>query len=371
MTEQELLTLNEKIEKLDEEAMEAARARQEKLAKPPGSLGVLEEISIQMAGITGQVKNTIEKTCVLVMCADNGVVEEKVASTPQSVTLAQTINFTRRLTGIGALAESFGSELLIVDVGINGTVPENLYTEVPFANTRSIVNRSIARGTKNLAKEAAMTRAQALEAIQIGIEMAWAIDAADIDLMGIGEMGIGNTTTSAALLCALTSHTAEETVGRGGGLDDTHLCRKKEIVQAAADRCEGKDVLGILAEVGGFDIAAMAGAFIGAALHKIPVVIDGYISVVAALVASHLAPACKQYMFASHQSCEQGYRLAIKELGLSPFLQLQMRLGEGTGCPLAFKIIEGACGVMNRMATFEEAQIDDGYLEELRKGNCF
>ncbi len=371
MTEKELKQVSGSIGDLDEKAMEAARQRQESLAKPPGSLGILEDISVQMAGITGQVKNEIHKTCVVVMCADNGVVEENIASAPQSVTLAQTINFTRRLTGVGALAEGFGSDLLIVDVGINGDVPDNLYTQEPFSDTHKIVNRRIARGTRNLAKEPAMTKQQALQAIGIGLEMADAVKQAGYSAFGIGEMGIGNTTTSAAILSAVTGHPASRTVGKGGGIVEDSFIHKQEIVEAVRNRCQGKDMLAILAEAGGFDIAAMAGAFIGAAVNRLPVVIDGYISAVAALVASKLAPACVPYMFASHQSYEQGYELAMQELGLSPFLCLRMRLGEGSGCPLAFQIMQGACHVMNNMATFEEAQINDDYLEEIRKGDCF
>lgn len=371
MTEQELRNMIESIEDLDQNAMDAARERQEALAKPPGSLGILEDISVQMAGVTGNIKNQIEKTCVVVMCADNGVVAENIASAPQSVTLAQTINFTRRLTGVGALAESFDSELLIVDVGINGAVPEGLYIQEPLKDTHKIVNRRIANGTRNLAYESAMTKEQVLKAIEIGIEMVAAVKDHGYSIFGVGEMGIGNTTTSAAILSALIGEPASKTVGKGGGITDGSFARKLEIVEDAFQRCKNKDVLEVLTEVGGFDIAAMAGAFIGAAIYKLPVVIDGYISVVSALVASRLAPACVQYMFASHKSYEQGYNLAIDALGIQPYLHLKMRLGEGSGCPLAFKIIEGACGVMNRMATFAEAEINDDYLEEIRKGDCF
>ena len=371
MTVQELQERILQIKPLDEKAMEEAKVRQDALAKPPGSLWILEDISIQMAGITGSVKNEIKKHCVVVMCADNGVVEENIASAPQSVTLAQTINFTRRLTGVGALAESFDSDLLIVDVGINGKVPEGLYTEEPFSDTHKIVNRRIADGTKNLAKEDAMSREQALRAIEIGLEMAEAVKEGGYSVFGIGEMGIGNTTTSAAILSAVTGQPAAKTVGKGGGIVDSSFAHKKEIVDKALEKCGGKDILTILSQVGGFDIAAMAGAFIGAAIHRIPVVIDGYISAVAALTAAELAPACKSYMFASHKSYEQGYNMAIEALGLTPYLHMKMRLGEGSGCPLAFKIMEGACGVMNRMATFAEAEINDDYLEEIRKGDCF
>ncbi|MEG0829450.1 MAG: nicotinate-nucleotide--dimethylbenzimidazole phosphoribosyltransferase [Anaerovoracaceae bacterium] len=371
MTKQELFNQIEKIKPLDKSIMEKAQARQDSLAKPPGSLGVLEDISVKMAGITGQIKNKVNKTCVVVMCADNGVVEEGIASAPQSVTLAQTINFTRRLTGVGTLAKQFDSELLIVDVGINGIIPKNLYTDTPFSDTHKIVNRRIQNGTGNLDKEDAMTKEQALEAIHIGIEMAKAVKTEGYDIFGIGEMGIGNTTTSAVILSALTSTSAEETVGRGGGVTDDGFKRKQEVVAHGLDSVKGDDPLDILAKVGGFDIGAMTGAFLGAAIYGIPVVIDGYISVVAALLACTIAPGAKDYMFASHESFEQGYKIAIKALGLEPFLGLKMRLGEGSGCPIAFKVIEGACGVMNNMATFSEAEINDDYLEEIRKGDCF
>lgn len=371
MTYEELQRQINRIEPLDREAMEAAQARQASLAKPPGSLGLLEDMSVQIAGITGQVKNSIDKHCVVVMCADNGVVEEGVSCTPQSVTLAQTINFTRRLTGVGALAKNFGSDLLIVDMGINGEVPAGLYVDEPFSDTYKIVDRSIAKGTKNLAKEDAMTRQEALRALEVGLEMAAAVKANGYDVFGIGEMGIGNTTTSACILSALTDFTSEETAGKGGGLMDDAFEKKKKIIDQAAKNCRGLDVIDVLAKVGGFDIAAMAGAFIGAAINRLPVVIDGYISIVAALVAAKIAPACRDYMFASHVSYEQGYNVALKELGLKAYLQMGMRLGEGSGCPLAFKIMEGACGVMNNMATFEEAEINDDYLEEIRKGDHF
>ena len=371
MTYEELQKVIESIEGLDEEAGEKAADRQAALAKPPGSLGLLEDISVQMAGITGKVKNEIRKSCVVVMCADNGVAEEGISSAPQSVTLAQTINFTRRLTGVGALCEGFGSNLLIIDVGIKGKVPEGLYTREMFSDTYKVVDRKIASGTKNLAREDAMTGEQALKAVEIGLEAAEAVKREGCQIFGIGEMGIGNTTTSAAVLSAITGKPAAVTVGRGGGITDESLDRKRQIVDAAMRKSGGQAILSVLAQSGGFDLAAMAGAFIGAAVQRLPVVIDGYISAVAALAAARLAPGCEAYMFASHKSCEPGYDLAIEALGLKPYLQLDMRLGEGSGCPLAFKIIEGACNAMNRMATFEEAQINDDYLEEIRKGGCF
>lgn len=388
--ERELFAVAASISQLDGKAMQKARERQESLAKPPGSLGGLEEISVKLAGITGEVINSIDKSCVVVLCADNGVVEEGVASTPQSVTMAQTINFTRRLTGVGALAESFGSDLLIVDMGINGRIPDELYDDIPLRNTHKIVNRRIRPGTDNLAKGPAMTRQEAVRCIMTGIEMAKAVKAESFDILGVGEMGIGNTTTSAAVLSAITGKDSSFTCGRGGGLNDKGYAGKQQIVDSvsseyrawggileqvasgslsqedAADRC-----IDILARMGGFDICAMAGVFIGAAAERIPAVIDGYISVVAALAAVVIAPGAADYMFASHKSFEKGYMLAVEALGLEPFLALGMRLGEGSGCPIAFDVIRGACDVMKNMATFEEAEINDDYLEEIRKGDCF
>lgn len=391
----DLLQTAENMQPLEEQAMADAKARQASLAKPPGSLGKLEDISVKMAGITGKVINSIDRSCVIVMCADNGVVAEGISSAPQSVTMAQTINFTRRLTGVGALAESFGSELLIVDLGISGSIPQELYDSKPLKDTHKIVNRRIRQmdgngsgETGNIAKEPAMTREEALKCIETGMEMADAVRDAGFDIVGIGEMGIGNTTTSAAVLSALTGLDAEYTCGKGGGIVDAAFARKKEIVNAVSRKyreeaaesgksgtTDGETDIGrtldILAAMGGFDICAMTGAFIGAAKNRMPAVIDGYISVVAALAAYTIAPQTVGYMFASHKSWEQGYSIGIEALGLEPFLDLNMRLGEGSGCPIAFNVIKGACDVMADMATFEEAEINDDYLEEIRKGNCF
>ncbi len=385
MTKETFFAQINEIEPADAAAMEEAAERQAKLAKPPGSLGVLEELAIKMAGITGRVKNTIDKTCVAVMCADNGVAEEGVASAPQSVTRAQTINFTRRLTGVGALAESFGSELLIVDLGVKDPIPQELYINNPLEDTHKIVDRRMRAGTWNIAKGPAMAFAEALQCIETGMEMANALKEAGYDLIGAGEMGIGNTTTSAAVLSALTGLDAEETCGRGGGVNDAGFLKKKEIVDAVSQPYRSTEfgesldtltdvrnaVLEILATVGGFDICAMTGLYLGAARNQLPVVIDGYISAVAALAAYMMAPDCVSYMFASHKSWEKGYMHAMNHLGLRPFLDLDMRLGEGSGCPIAFEVLRGACDVMCHMATFEEAEINDDYLDEIREGDCF
>ena len=373
--EKELFREIGKIDDLNEDAMKAAKIRQDQLAKVPGSLGYLEDISIQMAGITGKVKNDVSKQCIAIMCADNGVVEEGVASAPQSVTLSQTINFTRRFTGVSSMAKHFGMDVLVVDVGVKMDIPRQLSTD--FMLTRDddipvkIVNRKVANGTGNIAKEAAMTREEAVRAIIFGIETAKAAWRADVDLLGIGEMGIGNTTTGAAVLSALTGKRAAETVGRGGGLNDEGLAKKLKIVDDAVNRCSKSDPIDILVQVGGFDICAMVGAYLGCGMFKVPVVIDGFISIVAACVATELNPKAKQYMFASHKSYERGYEVAMDYIGLRPMFDLGMRLGEGSGCPIAFKIIETACATMSLMSTLEEGAIDGAYLDEIREGNLF
>ena len=381
MDRKELLDKINSIKPADRQAILKAEARQASLAKPPGSLGGLEDMSVRIAGMTGRVINRIGRGCVAVFCADNGVAREGVSSAPQSVTRAQTINFTRRLTGVGALAGSYGSELLIVDMGVKDEIPKELYTDVPLEDTHKIVDRRLRPSgqTDNIAEGPAMTEEEALKAIETGIEMADAIAEGDFSIMGAGEMGIGNTTTSAALLSAITGRPAEDTSGRGGGVNDEGLARKKEIIDAvSADFREYGGILSApeedragliidaLVRMGGFDICAMTGAYLGAAANRMPIVIDGYISVVAALTAYVLAPASADYMIASHKSYEKGYLLAIDTLGLKPFLFLDMRLGEGSGCPVTFSIVRGACDVMANMATFEEAEINDDYLEEIR-----
>lgn len=379
MKEKELLELIGAIKDLDREAMAEARKREDSLAKPPGSLGRLEDIAVQLSGISGKLHNYADKSCVAVMCSDNGVVEEGVSSAPQFVTLAQTINFTRRLTGVGTLAKYFDSDLLVVDMGINADLPRELLVKEALESagaeirvTNKIVDRKIRKSTYNLAKEPAMSREEAVEAICVGIEMAREIKKAGYTIWGIGEMGIGNTTTSSAVLSALTGLPASETVGKGGGITDASFARKKEIVDRVVERYGYRgqadiDVIDVLSKAGGFDVAAMAGAFLGAAIYRLPVVIDGFISVVAALAAARIAPPAREFMIASHVSKEQGYSRALGALGLPPMLNLDLRLGEGSGCPLAFQIIRGACAIMNHMATFAEAEINDDYLEEIRK----
>ncbi len=356
MTLQQLLAA---VSPPDQQAMRAARQRQAQLAKPPGSLGRLEELSVQLAGITGESLPWPKRKRLLVFAADNGVVAEGVSSAPQSVTAAQTVNLTRGKTGAAVLCRHFGCEITVCDVGVNADITEP-----------RVLNRKIAYGTQNIACGDAMTTEQALRAICTGAELAMQADA---DVLGVGEMGIGNTTTASAVLAVLLDADAQAVTGRGGGITDASYRKKLEIIRNAAARARAKrgDAVQVLAAVGGFDIAAMCGAFLGAAAAHRPVVIDGFISAVAALCACRLCPHMAGYLIPSHASYEIGYRLAMDAMGLQPLFSLGMRLGEGSGCPLAFQVLDAACAILRDMATFEQAGIDDGYLDEIRCGESF
>lgn len=347
------------VQPLDQKAMLAAEAHQARLAKPPGSLRRLEELSVQLAGITGKVHNELPRKQLLVFAADNGVVAEGVSSAPQSVTMQQTINLTRGKTGAAVLAKRFGCGLTVCDVGVNADLCES-----------AVLNRKIAYGTQNICAGPAMTREQALQAILTGAVVAENVDA---DAVGIGEMGIGNTTTSSAVLAVLLGADVDKATGRGGGITEESFRKKKAVIRTAiaVNRPNRDDVIDVLAKVGGFDLAAMCGAFLGAAASRRAAVVDGFISAVAALCAVRLCPLVRGYLIPSHASFEIGYRLAMEELALRPLFDLGMRLGEGSGCPLAFQVLDAACAVMNNMASFDEAGINDDYLDEIRQGNQF
>lgn len=355
----ELDALVRAVAPLDRGTMTAAEVYQARLAKPPGSLGRLEEISIQLAGITGRVHNALNKKQLLVFAADNGVVAEGVSSTPQSVTKQQTINLTRGKTGAAVLAKHFGCGLTVCDVGVNADIYES-----------TVLNRKIAYGTQNICTGPAMTREQTLQAILTGAEIARTVDA---DVIGVGEMGIGNTTTSSAVLAVLLGADVEAVTGRGGGITEESFRKKKAVIRTAIEvnRPDRDDVVGVLSKVGGFDLAAMCGAFLGAAAARRPAVIDGLISAAAALCAVRLCPNVRGYLVPSHASFEIGYRLAMEAMDLRPLFDLGMRLGEGSGCPLAFQVLDAACAVINDMATFDEAGINDDYLDEIRRGDQF
>lgn len=357
--QKELDALVREVLPLDRSAMTAEEEYQARLAKPPGSLGRLEEISIQLAGITGRVHNALNKKQLLVFAADNGVVAEGVSSAPQSVTKQQTINLMRGKTGAAVLAKHFGCGLTVCDVGVNADIYES-----------AVLNRKIAYGTQNICTGPTMTREQTLQAILTGAEIARTVDA---DVIGVGEMGIGNTTTSSAVLAVLLGADVEAVTGRGGGITEESFRKKKAVIRTAIEvnRPDRDDVVGVLSKVGGFDLAAMCGAFLGAAAARRPAVIDGLISAAAALCAVRLCPNVRGYLVPSHASFEIGYRLAMEAMDLCPLFDLGMRLGEGSGCPLAFQVLDAACAVINDMATFDEAGINDDYLDEIRRGDQF
>ena len=333
MTRQELTAYIESILPADREAMDAARRRQAELAKPPGSLGALEDMSVRLAGVLRTARPEVRRCRVTVLAADNGVVAEGVSCAPQSVTVQQAVNMTRHKTGMSALAAYFGDDVQVVDVGIRTPVP-----------CPQVLDRKIRFSTGDIAVEPAMTGQQTLDALAVGLDLARQAKAEGIDAVGVGEMGIGNTTTSAAVLAALTGASVEEVTGRGGGLTDRGFATKKHVLRQALalHRPDAGDPIGVLAAVGGLDIAAMTGLFLGCAHEGLAAAVDGYISIVAALCAVRLSP-----------------------------LLLGMRLGEGSGCPLLFRVMQGACAVLNHMATFPEAAIEDGYLAPIREGDAF
>ncbi len=353
----EVFSFINNIEGVNEKAKETARERMNILAKPLGSLGKLEELAIKLSGITGKVKNRIDKKCIIILSSDNGVVEEGVASSPQYVTLAQTINFSKGLTGVAVLAKENSTDLIVVDIGVNCD------GEIPGA-----INKKIRKGTYNIAKGEAMSYEEALKAIYIGIDLVRDVKEKGYDILGVGEMGIGNTTTSSAVLASLVDCEIDEVVGKGAGLTDEAFILKKKVVKKAIEinKPNREDPIDVIAKVGGFDLAGMVGVYLGAAYYKLPIVIDGFISVVAALVATKLCSKVKDYLIPSHVSKEIGYSIAINNIGLEPMLNLDMRLGEGSGCPIAFSIVNYACAIMNNMATFHEAEIDPSYLSKIK-----
>lgn len=346
------------IEPLDKEAMKKAWNRLDNLTKPIGSLGELENIIAKMAGITGKVHNKINKKTVVIMCGDNGVVEEDVTNCSKSVTATVTNNFTKEITGVYVLAKFAGSDITIVDVGVDAEF-----------NNPKIINRKIAYGTMNMMKGPAMTTEQTIKAIEVGIETIDDLVSKGYDLFGTGEMGVGNTTTSAAILSVFSGLQVDMSVGKGSGITEEQFINKKRVVKKAIEvnKPDKNDAIDVLTKVGGLDIAALCGCFLAAAKNRVPIVIDGFIASAAAMCAYKLNPLVKEYIFPSHLSAEPGAAFAMDEIGLKPMLNLNMRLGEGSGCPLAFNIIEAALFTMDNMGTFEEATLHNETYIDIRK----
>lgn len=340
------------IKPLDEKAMAAARSRQDNLTKPAGSLGRLEELSIQLAGIQGKARPGVEKKAVITMAADHGVVDEKVGNWPREVTAQMVHNFLRGGAGINALARQAGARIVFVDMGVASDLKPH---------TKLIV-RKVDYGTRNMCLGPAMTAAQAAQAIEAGIEIIKGETEKGLDIVGTGDMGIGNTTSSSAIFAALSGKKVAEVTGRGTGLSDEQLAHKIDVIKRAlaVNKPDPSKPLDVLAKVGGFEIGGLAGVILGAAAGRIPVVIDGFISGAAALIATSLAPLVKNYIIAAHCSAEAGHAAMLKYLGLKPLVNLDMRLGEGTGAAIGIILAEAAVRTLNEMATFAEAGVSEG-----------
>lgn len=339
------------IPPLDTTSAEQARARQQQLTKPAGALGLLEPLSIQLAGITAQARPRFQQKGVIIMAADHGVALEGVSAYPAEVTPQMVLNFLAGGAAVNVLARQANATVTVVDIGVN----------YDFQNAPGMLHRKIARGSANLLKGPAMTRAQTERAIQTGIEVAQAQVVAGLDLLATGEMGIGNTTPSAAITAVLTGLPVREVTGRGTGIDEAGFERKVAVIDQAiaVNRPDPADPLGVLASLGGLEIAGLVGVIFGAAARRVPVVVDGFISGAAALAAVEILPAVKPYLIPSHQSQEIGQRAIWNKLGLRPLLDLNLRLGEGTGAVLAFHLIEAAARTLDEMATFGEAGVSD------------
>ncbi len=346
------------IKPLDESARAAARVRQDSLIKPIGSLGKLEELSIRLAGIMGDFSASFEKKAIVIMCADNGVYDEGVSLAPQVVTLMQSTHFQTGITGVGVLSKLSHSDLVVVDIGINSDTKSGRF-----------LDRKIRKGTHNLANQPAMSREEALRAIDIGFNEVRKLHETGYSVVGTGEMGLGNTTTSSLVLMALTGCSVEETTGKGAGLTEEAFEHKKAVVRKAFElhQPSADDPIGVLEKVGGFDIAGLVGVYLGAAYFRMPVVIDGVISAAAALLAFHLCGKTRNFMIPSHCSEEPGYAVAMKTLGMEPYFNLGMRLGEGSGCPLTFLLIDAAQMIINDMATFDQVAMDNSKMVDIRK----
>ncbi len=340
------------IEPLDEAVMAETQQRLDNLTKPPGSLGVLETIARQIAGITGQVMPPLPRKGIILMAGDHGVVAEGVSAFPQEVTPQMVYNFANGGAAINVLARHAGATLCMVDVGVARDLPD-----LP-----GLVKRKVAYGTRNMARGPAMTVDEAVAALEVGIDMANEQVNQGVSLVALGDMGIGNTTPSAALLAAFEGVPAEEAVGRGTGVNDDGLQRKIEAIKRAlaVNQPDPDKPLEVLAKVGGLEIAGLAGVVLGAAARRVPVLVDGFISGAAALVATKLAPMARHYLIGSHLSVEPGHKKMLEAMGIKATLLMDMRLGEGTGAALAMLMVDAALKILHEMATFEDAGVSRG-----------
>lgn len=347
----QLAEIIKEIKPLDENAMQSARARQDTLTKPRGSLGRLEELSIQLAGMKVDPFPSVERKAVIVMAADHGVTREGVSAYPADVTRQMVLNFLRGGAAINVLARQAGARVTVVDIGV----------AADFQPMPGLLQRKVMCGTRNQAEGPSMTREEAEQALQVGAEVLNEEAKRGLDIVATGDMGIGNTTPSSAIAAALTGLPVARVVGRGTGIDDQGLERKIRVIERslAVNQPDANDPMDVLHKVGGLEIAGLAGVMIAAASRRIPVVVDGFISTAAAMIAVGLAPVVRDYLIAAHQSVEIGHQAMLKHLKLAPLLDLNLRLGEGTGAALAFHLIEASTRILREMATFDEAGVSD------------
>jgi nicotinate-nucleotide--dimethylbenzimidazole phosphoribosyltransferase len=339
------------IRPLDRVAMTSARSRQDTLTKPQGSLGRLEELSIRLAGIQGRAIPQIRHKVIFTLAGDHGVVVEGVGNWPQEVSAQMVYNFLRGGAGINVLARHAGVKVVVVDVGVAAELEPH----------PQLVSRKIAPGTQNIALRPAMTPQQAVRAIETGIELVGGEVPKGLDIVGTGDMGIGNTTSSSAICAAMTGEPVAEVTGRGTGITDEQLVQKIEVVKRAlaVNHPDPKQPLDVLAKVGGFEIGGLVGVMLAAAAYRIPIVLDGFISGAAALIAVALAPRLKDFLIAAHVSAEAGHKVLLRHLRLKPLLNLGMRLGEGSGAALGIFLAEASARILAEMSTFAEAGVSE------------
>ncbi|MBI5789200.1 MAG: nicotinate-nucleotide--dimethylbenzimidazole phosphoribosyltransferase [Candidatus Schekmanbacteria bacterium] len=322
--------------------------RLDNLTKPQGSLGRLEELAKQYVLITGKNQPSVKNKTVVVMAGDHGVTAAGVSAFPQEVTPQMVLNFLRGGAGINVLSRHAGAKVIVVDIGVASDI-----------QAEGLISRKVAYGTADMSKQAAMTRDEAIKAIEVGIDVVLKESSQGLDLLATGEMGIGNTTPSSAITAVITGRPVSEVTGRGTGITEEARSHKVEVIEQAIklNRPDAQDALDVLSKVGGLEIAGLAGVILAGAALRIPVVIDGFISGAAALIAAQLQPAVKDYLIAAHRSVEKGHTAILNHLGLSPLLDLNLRLGEGTGAVLAMSLVEAGVKVLTEMASFDEAAV--------------
>ncbi|MCP3925616.1 MAG: nicotinate-nucleotide--dimethylbenzimidazole phosphoribosyltransferase [Desulfobacterales bacterium] len=321
-------------------------------ARPNGSLGILEDVSAKLAGIKDSIDVHLNNKVIVTCAGDHGIIEEGVSVFPQEVTPQMVYNFVNKGASINVLAKHAGAEVVVADLGVNHKFEEDL----------PIFHKKVGMGTKNFAKQPAMTRDEAVRSIEAGIEIVGELlEKNPVDILGTGDMGIGNTTPSTAIIAAFSGESVEDLTGRGTGIDDESLIKKISAIKKGLDihKPDPSDAIDVLSKVGGFEIGGLAGLVLGAAFHKIPVICDGLISTAGALIACELAPSAKEYLFASHRSVEVGHKFMHERLGLTPLIDLKFRLGEGTGAAVAMQLLDASTRVLADIKTFEEVEINN------------